>query len=181
MENVLKITIAACATTLAGVVMLLYERKKEGGNMESTGTMTDAGYAFIMQNEGLRLRAYQDSGGVWTIGYGHTGSDVKSGTVISKERAAELLRKDVAWAVAAVKKATAGVALMQRQFEALVDFTYNVGAGNLNKSTLLKKVKANANDKSSISAEFRKWVYAGGKVVNGLRNRREKEIAYYFG
>jgi lysozyme len=67
----------------------------------------------------------------------------------------------------------------QNQFDALVDFAYNCGNGNLKTSTLLKKVNANPND-PTIAVEFRKWNKGGGKVLKGLVNRREAEIELYF-
>ena len=67
----------------------------------------------------------------------------------------------------------------QNQFDALVSFTYNLGATNLGKSTLLKKVNINPKDKS-IADEFVKWNRAGGKVLNGLTKRRKDEAALYF-
>ena len=69
--------------------------------------------------------------------------------------------------------------ITQNQFDALVSFTYNLGATNLSKSTLLKKVNKNPNDKS-IASEFMKWNRAGGKVLNGLTKRRKDEAALYF-
>ncbi|WP_109798702.1 lysozyme [Novosphingobium meiothermophilum] len=137
----------------------------------------------IKDSEGLRLRAYQDSVGVWTIGYGHTGPDVTPGLVISKQRAEELFALDVQRMAAdvfrLVKKAT------DTQFSALVCFAFNVGpdidedtkAEGLGDSTLLKL--HNAGKYAAAADEFRKWVFAGGKKLPGLVTRRERERALY--
>lgn len=129
------------------------------------------------------LTAYWDATGkVWTIGIGSTyyedGSLIKKGDKISAERARSMFtnilpryEKDV---LRLVKKP-----LTQNQFDALVSFTYNVGASNLSKSTLLRKVNANPND-SSIACEFPKWNKSGGVVLNGLTKRRKAEADLYF-
>jgi lysozyme len=127
------------------------------------------------QFEGLRLTAYPDpgtGGSPWTIGYGHTGSDVHPGLTITKEQAEELLMKDVQKAVAVVNsKVTTD--LTQNEFDAIVDFVFNVGAGNFAGSTLLKKI--NANDMEGAANEFDKWNLAAGKVMAGLVRRRHAE------
>ncbi len=125
--------------------------------------------------EGVRLGAYPDpaSGGdPWTIGYGHTGSDVHSGLVITQEQAEELLMQDVKKAAATVN-AKVTTDITQEEFDALVDFVFNVGAGNFNASTLLKKV--NAGDIHGAADEFLKWDMAAGKHMVGLLKRRHAE------
>ena len=72
-----------------------------------------------------------------------------------------------------------GHPVSQHQFDALLSFTYNVGTGNLARSTLLKKVKANPKD-PSIRGEFARWVYGGGKRLPGLVRRRKMEADLYF-
>jgi lysozyme len=140
------------------------------------------GIQLLKQFEGCKLVAYQDSVKIWTIGYGNTmyenGQSVRKGDVITQERAEQLLdtitgRFDSAVS-ARVKKT-----VNQNQFDALVVFTYNVGIGNLDKSTLLKKVNANPND-PTIKDEFPKYNKAGGKVLNGLTRRRIAESVLYF-
>ena len=130
----------------------------------------------IATNEGLRLRAYKCPAGVWTIGYGHT-SGVKPADVITKEQAFEFLKVDLKWAEDEVNKQLPDI--NQNQFDALVSFVFNVGVGNLRKSTLLKKAKADPNDKT-ISLEFAKWNKGGGKVLPGLVRRRKEESDLYF-
>ena len=129
--------------------------------------------------EGLRLTAYPDpgtGGNPWTIGYGHTGSDVHPGLTITKEQAEELLMKDIQKAVADVNsKVTTD--LTQDEFDAIVDFVFNVGAGNFNNSTLLKKI--NANDMEGAANEFDKWNLAAGKVMAGLVRRRHAETMLF--
>ena len=125
--------------------------------------------------EGVRLSAYPDpaSGGdPWTIGYGHTGSDVHSGLVITQEQAEELLMKDVQKAANDVK-AKVTTDITQEEFDALVDFVFNCGAGNFNGSTLLKKI--NAGDMEGAAHEFEKWDMAAGKHMAGLLRRRHAE------
>lgn len=131
---------------------------------------------FIKKWEGLRLTAYKDIVGVWTIGYGSTGPHVKPGMKITEAEAEELLRKDLARFEANVEKKVK-VKLNDNQFGTLVSFSFNVGEGALNGSTLLKKL--NKGDYNSVPSELMKWVNAGGKRVQGLVNRRSQEGALW--
>ena len=134
------------------------------------------GIALIKEFEGLRLKAYQCPGGVWTIGYGHT-AGVKPGMLISKAQAEEYLKADL---IAFERYLNGlGLALNQNQFDALVSFIYNVGTGNFSSSTLLRKVRANPQD-NSIMDEFLRWVYSKGRVLPGLQRRRLAEMKLYF-
>jgi len=133
--------------------------------------INDAGLRLIQNSEGLRLTAYQDSVGVWTIGYGHT-EGVKPGQSISEPKALAFLRADVGWAEAAVEKLVT-VPLTPGQFSALVSFVFNLGAGALEESTLLKLL--NQGHYVEAAGEFGKWVFAGGQVLEGLVIRRNKE------
>lgn len=146
--------------------------------MENVNNLSysDQGLALTEQFEGLRLTAYQDSVGVWTIGYGHTGPDVQPGLTITQEQASALLLQDVAGAVAAVNRLVT-VPLTQNQFDALVDFTFNVGQGNLASSTLLREL--NAGNTAGAAAQFLVWVYAGGVQLPGLVTRRQAEAALF--
>ena len=128
--------------------------------------------AAIKRFEGLRLIPYKDSVGVWTVGYGHTGRDV-DGRKITVVKANELLEADVL-KVDRQLEALNLPALTQNQYDALVDFVFNLGIGNLKSSTLLKRIYAR-NPAMLIQKEFRKWVYAGKKVLPGLVRRREYE------
>ncbi len=131
----------------------------------------------IKEFEGFRGQAYPCPAGIWTLGYGHT-KGVKQGEVITKEQAEELLLSDIYEFEVSVHRLN--LPLNQNQFDALVDFCFNLGTGNLSGSTLLKKIRLNVND-PSIETEFKRWVHAGGKVLPGLVKRREWEAKRYFG
>jgi lysozyme len=122
--------------------------------------------------EGLRLTAYEDIGGVLTIGYGHTGRDVYRGQVITQEQAESLLALDTHLAVAAVNHLVR-VPLNQNQFDALVDFAFNLGAGALAGSHLLRYV--NAGDFNRAAEQFPAWDHVNGTVSEGLYRRRIAE------
>lgn len=128
----------------------------------------------LKQFEGLRLKAYKavKTERYYTIGYGHYGSDVMPGTVITEPEAERLLRLDLQKAEQYVN--SLGVCKTQGQYDALVDFSFNCGISALAKSTLLKKIRAGAKT-SDIQAEFRRWNKSGGKVLGGLTKRREWE------
>ena len=144
-------------------------------------------YNLIKSFEGCKLNSYPDPGthaAPYTIGYGTTvypnGKKVLLGENISQEYAEECLECEVDKKAQKVASMLNGANLKQNQFDALVSFAYNCGEGNLLNSTLLKKVHSNPND-PSIRDEFMKWCRAGGQVMNGLKNRREKEADLYFG
>lgn len=140
---------------------------------------SDRGIALIREHEVYRDTAYLCPGGVWTIGYGHTGN-VREGQRCTREDAEKWLVQDIASAERFVNHETQGVQLRQCQFDALVSLCYNVGGNAFSGSTLLKKVKVNP-DNPSIRDEFGRWIYAGGRVSSGLVNRREAEADMYFG
>lgn len=139
--------------------------------------------AKMMQWEGCRLKAYRCPAGVITIGYGHTGPDVKPGMEITAPQAVALFNADVDKFARSVEASLAGVSLKQKQFDAVVSLAYNIGLGGLKKSTLYKKVKANPDD-PTIRAEFMKHVNArvNGilKPLPGLVKRRRAEADHYF-
>jgi lysozyme len=139
---------------------------------------SSTGLALTRSFEGLRLEAYQDSAGVWTIGYGHTGPQVRAGQRITEAQAEGLLREDLACAVRCVRGAVKH-AVTQYQFDALVDFCFNAGRGNLLSSTLLRDV--NRGDFASADAQFGLWVHAGAQVLPGLVRRRAAEAALFDG
>lgn len=134
------------------------------------------GIELIKRHEGFRARAYKCPAGVWTIGYGHT-RGVKSGDVIDKAQGERFLIQDVQIAEREVN--SHGLTFNQNQFDALVSFVFNIGSGNFTRSTLLRKLKVNTND-ATISYEFSRWKYAGGKVSTGLVKRRKEEAELYF-
>jgi lysozyme len=131
-------------------------------------------YHLTKESEGCVLRAYQDTGGVWTIGYGHTGG-VREGQVISQDQADILLKHDMKYAISFVN--AHALPCTQGQFDALVDFVFNVGPSLFLQSTLLRRHKAGLYKEAA--AEFPKWKYDNGKVFKGLIERREKERALY--
>lgn len=136
----------------------------------------------VKQFEGCSLKAYKCPAGIWTIGYGNTqyenGKAVKEGETITLERAEQLLEVILIKFVQQVGELVKSN-INQNQKDALTDFAYNCGVGNLRSSTLLKKVNADPNDKT-IRAEFDKWNKANGKVLNGLVKRRTAEANLYF-
>lgn len=133
------------------------------------------GLNLIKEFEGLRLQAYQCSANVWTIGYGHT-ADVGENDVITEEEALHFLHQDLAESERAVNQYV-HVPLTQNQFDALVSFVFNLGAGNFRNSTLLKKL--NAGDDDGAAQEFGRWIHVGGKALPGLVRRREAERALF--
>lgn len=134
------------------------------------------GLDLIKQFEGLRLKAYDDGVGVWTIGYGTirypNGVKVKRGDTCTKEQAEQYLKTDLD-SFENVINTKVKVPLTQNQFDALACFVYNVGATNFSNSTLLRKL--NAKDYSGAADQLLRWNKAGGKVMNGLTRRREAE------
>ena len=125
----------------------------------------------IAKWEGFEPEAYRDVVGVWTIGFGHT-KDVKGGDKISYFDAVSLLKKEVAHFARGVDL-NVTVPLTQNMFDALTSFAYNLGLGNLKRSTLLRKL--NREDYEGAAREFKRWNKAGGKVYRGLTSRRLEE------
>ena len=121
--------------------------------------------------EGLRLTAYQDQAGIWTIAYGHI-HGVSMGMTCTQEQAEAWLLEDVQNAVDDVNNLVT-VDLTQNQFDALVDFTFNLGCGNLEHSTLLRLL--NSGDYTGAAEQFKVWDMAGGQVRSGLLRRRLAE------
>ena len=133
------------------------------------------GLSLIKKFEGCRLEAYYCSGGVLTIGYGHTGG-VKETDVITQEEADKLLKGDVLKFEEYVEDNVI-VELDQSQFDALVAWTFNLGPGNLRESTMLKKL--NDSDYASVPSEMKRWNKAGGKTLDGLIRRRNAEALLF--
>jgi lysozyme len=136
------------------------------------------GLDLIKDCEGCRLTPYRDAVGVWTDGYGNTHGVVPGGPPIGQEKADADLVRNLAGVEADVARLVR-VGLTQGQFDALVSFTFNLGAGALGGSTLLRKL--NAGDAAGAAAEFGKWVHAGSEVLPGLVTRRAKERALFEG
>jgi lysozyme len=125
--------------------------------------------------EGCKLTAYQDSVGVWTIGYGHT-AGVHAGQTCTQEQADAWLAEDLQASCDAVLR-LAKVNLTQGQFGSLTSFCFNLGQANLARSTLLKLL--NQADVKGAAGEFQKWSFAGGKLLPGLMRRRLAEEALF--
>jgi len=131
------------------------------------------GIALIKRFEGLRLKAYLCPAGVWTIGYGHTGPDVKKGMTITEDEAERLLREDLRRFEIGVWKAIKGTPLNSNRFSALVSLAYNIGLGAFSKSSLLKSILR--GDMGDVPFEMAAWNKANGKVLPGLVTRRLAE------
>jgi lysozyme len=141
---------------------------------------SDKGLHNIMLREGCRLEAYPDpgtGGAPYTIGYGHT-AGVHEGDWCTQEQAAEWLKADVVQSENAVMQLV-DVQLTQGEFDALVDFVFNLGAGALAGSTLLKLL--NAGRYHEAAQQFPLWVHASGHVLPGLVARRAEEEAEFEG
>ena len=131
----------------------------------------------LKEFEGFRRDAYRDAAGVLTIGYGHTGKDVREGDRLTTYGAEQLLMIDLKEHEAAVRRLN--VARTQGQFDALVSFAFNLGIGRLQRSTLLKVIRTGGS-KSQIQREFKRWVFSGGRQLPGLVKRREWEARRFF-
>ncbi|WP_136476981.1 lysozyme [Pseudomonas sp. DG56-2] len=129
------------------------------------------GLSLIKSFEGLRLLAYRDAVGIWTIGYGAT-RGVKAGMSITQKQAERMLLNDVQRFEPEVERLVK-VPVTGNQWDALVSFTYNLGAANLESSTLLRKL--NVGDYAGAAEQFPRWNKAGGNVLPGLVRRREAE------
>ena len=139
--------------------------------------ISDDGLKLIRGFESFQPKPYLCPAGWWTIGYGHVirkGEDFTAG--IDQDRASHLLADDVAVAERAVLRLIR-VPLTNGQFDALVSFTFNLGAGALQRSTLRQKL--NRGEYDAIPAEFLKWVWGGGRRLNGLVARRHAEARLY--
>lgn len=134
------------------------------------------GLKFIKEVEGCKNEAYQDTGGVWTIGVGHTGPEVCKGLTADDNQTMLWLAEDVIEAEDAINRLVK-VSLTQRQFDALASFVFNIGEKQFNSSTLLKKL--NAGDYSGAAGQFKRWVYDAGKIQPGLVKRRSGEEAMF--
>lgn len=135
----------------------------------------------IKHHEGFRRKPYQDPIGLWTVGVGHLIEDGKKlpkewNRELSDEEVDDLLYKDLKRFEAGIERLTK-VSLTQGQFDALVSFSFNVGLGNFQSSTLRSKL--NREDYKGASEEFPKWRRAGGKILPGLVKRRADEKALF--
>ena len=150
------------------------------GFQQTAKKVSNSGIDLICSFEGLRLNAYDDGVGVWTIGFGTTiypnGIKVKRGDTCTTEQAKAYMAHDLKKFESTVNSAVT-VPINQNQFDALVSLTYNIGIGAFTKSTLLKKL--NSGDYKGASDQFDVWIKAGGKRLDGLVKRRAKEKAWF--
>lgn|SRR5574343_1692326 len=133
--------------------------------------ITQRGIDFIKQFEGYRDKAYLCSAGIPTIGYGHI-RGVKIGDICTEEQAENWLIKDLQTAIRAVDRLIK-VELNDNQKTAIISFTFNLGSGALQRSTL--RTKLNRGEFEEIPKELLKWCKAGGRIINGLLRRRIAE------
>lgn len=140
--------------------------------MSQPRQLSAATLRLVEQSEGLRLTAYRDTGGVWTIGYGHTRGVVPEQTCTQAEAEA-WLREDLAVAVAAVSRLVT-VPLNDGEFGALVDWVFNLGEQQVRTSTLIRLLNTDA-PREQVALQFSRWVYDNGVVQPGLVTRRRHE------
>lgn len=140
--------------------------------------ITQEGLELVKFFEGFRDLPYPDPVGIISVGYGHVVKKGENWTHLTETDGEDLLRRDVAIAEEGVDDLIT-VPLMPYQFDSIVSFAFNLGLGSLARSTLRKKVNAELHHE--VPEEFRKWVYAGGKILPGLVRRREAEANMYAG
>lgn len=141
--------------------------------------LSAAGLDLLKRSEGLRLTQYRDVAGFPTIGYGHKVEPAENLPLsISVERAFELLSVDAAYAATQVERLVK-VPLTQGQFDALVDFVFNLGAGRLAQSTLLGVLNRGEYDEAA--KQILRWDHAGDQELAALKTRREAEVALFTG
>ena len=135
--------------------------------------MKTSNYAIesIKQFEGCKLIAYKCPAGIWTIGYGHT-KNVTSGMKITQVEADNFIKSDILPIEMFLNKLK--INLKQGQYDALIDFMFNLGISKFTNSTLYKLIKAGSSDEE-ICNEFMKWVHVGKKTLPGLVKRRKWE------
>ena len=138
--------------------------------------LSQKGVDFIKSHEALRLKAYQDSKGVWTIGWGHT-KGVKPGDVITREQAERFIRDDFAWVErtlnADLVTGRDKPLVTQNEFDALCSLVFNIGSQAYLDSTVRKKIKQ--GDKIGAAHAFGMWIYSNHKIAPGLVTRRNAE------
>ena len=142
--------------------------------------LSQNGVDFIKSHEALRLKAYQDSKGVWTIGWGHT-KGVKPGDVITREQAEQFIRDDFAWVErtlnADLVTGRDKPLVTQNEYDALCSLVFNIGSQAYLDSTVRRKIKQ--GDKMAAAHAFGMWVYSDHKFVQGLANRRADETRLF--
>ena len=138
--------------------------------------ISQTGINLIKSYESCKLTAYQDGGGVWTIGYGHTGDDVHPGDVIDQDRANDLLVYDIKAAQDCID-AHVEAELSQGQYDALCSFVFNLGCHAFKTSTMCNLI--NAGNYQAARKQFARWNHDNGVVVEGLTARRTAEAEMF--
>lgn len=158
------------------LLLINFDAVKQMLGIPEAMSISAKGIDLICEFEGKRLTAYDDGVGIWTIGFGTikypNGVRVKKGDTCTLEQAKDYMRHDLIEFENAVN-ISVKVPLNQNQFDALVSLAYNIGSNAFKSSTLVKKL--NAGDYKGAADQFNVWVNAGGKRMQGLVNRREKE------
>lgn len=143
-------------------------------------TMSPEGVKILKYFESCKLEAYWDKlGKVWTIGWGHTGPEVRKGLKITQARADQLLRDRLSHEFTPGVLAVLSRSVKQHELDAMVDLAYNIGVEDFADSTLV--LKFNRGETQATADEFRKWKFADGKPRLGLRRRREADRARFLG
>jgi len=135
---------------------------------------------FIKDREAFISKPYQDSAGVWTIGYGHTRTATPYMNDISQAKAEKLLLSDIEIIEAQVNNELRNVKLRKCQFDAVVSFVFNIGIGNFSRSMASQRMKKNPEDKM-IADSWLTWRNSDGVYLRGLLLRRLAELEIYFG
>lgn len=160
--------------------LINYKHQPERIGVTGQYDISDNGYKMIKDFEGLELKAYPDSGGIWTIGHGTirypNGDKVQKGDTCTAGQALEWLKNDCRWVDACLDN-NIKVKISQNQFDALASFIYNVGETAFRNSTMLRLI--NANEIRLAANQFDVWVTVKGKRVQGLVNRRNAEKRHF--
>lgn len=156
--------------------MALSKRANEGIKI-MTKSVNEAAMNIIRESESLQLKAYVCPAGRLTIGYGHTGVDVRKGMVVTKDQAEALLASDVSKAADTVERLTKGVPVNGNEFGAMVSLCFNIGGTAFAGSTLLKDVNCGRYEQAA--DQFTRWTHSGGVVLPGLVRRRSLERALF--
>ena len=135
------------------------------------------GIELLKHFEGCELKAYQDSVGVWTIGYGHT-KGIYEGLEITQSEAEKMLQDELPEYEGYITDKVVPM-LQQHEYDALVCWVYNLGPTNLSSSTLLKKL--NAGEFKDVPFQMKRWDKAGGQPLLGLTRRRNAEALLFKG
>ncbi|AWL27165.1 lysozyme (plasmid) [Acinetobacter defluvii] len=162
--------------------LINFKHEPERTGVTGQYDISDMGYNMIKDFEGLELKAYQDSGGIWTIGHGTirypNGTKVQKGDTCTAGQALEWLKNDCLWVDACLDRYVT-TKISQNQFDALASFIYNVGETAFKNSSMLRLI--NANELRSAANQFDVWVHVKGKRVQGLVNRRNAEKRHFLG